>query len=234
VQDGVGQSNADFAEYFDWRGRGHPLNPGVRFGFTGHKEYFMKNIGSVKDYRCARQLLLDAESAMLKTIASEKWRMKQLIGKSERSREEAEEECNQMRILVEQMLREREVCVPHAFIHACYISVRIRAALLRLTVARRPLLSASVSASPQVAYEGLEGGLMCAEEMRTRLADNIVHQRESVGIRAEAQRAVSTMEAERARERQVLEQLEAQLAAAKVSADVTRCTHAHTHARIPR
>ena len=38
------------------RGRGHPLNPGVRFGYLSSKGYFMKNVGSVKDYRSARQV----------------------------------------------------------------------------------------------------------------------------------------------------------------------------------
>lgn len=89
-QNGVGEVNPDAREYVDCaatlRGYGDPvlcdlsvvnlscvdsphcsgsqLNPGVKFGYWGSKEYFMKNLGSVKDYRTARQLLLDAESAM--------------------------------------------------------------------------------------------------------------------------------------------------------------------------
>ena len=108
-QDIVGESNPDHLVYVDLKGKGHPLNPGVRFGYFATKGYFMKNIGSVKDYRSARQLLLDAESAMLKTISLEKWRMKQIVDRSTREMEAALNTAAERGLMVEEVLRERQV-----------------------------------------------------------------------------------------------------------------------------
>jgi hypothetical protein len=84
----------------------------VRFGYFGSKEYFVKNLGAVKDYRNARQLLLDAESAMLKTIASEKWRMRQAVDRAARERDDAVDEARLKGVVLEQVLKEKEVRVP--------------------------------------------------------------------------------------------------------------------------
>ncbi len=109
VGDTSEDANPDVLQVVNNRGRGHPLNPGVRFGYLSSKGYFMKNVGSVKDYRTARQLLLDAESAMMKTIESERWRNRQHLERMAKERDEAIELRIQQGHMVDQVLREKEV-----------------------------------------------------------------------------------------------------------------------------
>ncbi len=71
----------------------------------------MKNIGSVKDYRSARQLILDAESAMLKSMDTERWRMRTALDRADRDVRDAHAARDRMSHMVDQALREKEVCV---------------------------------------------------------------------------------------------------------------------------
>jgi hypothetical protein len=91
------------------RGQGDPRNPGVRFGYWASKEYFMKNIGHVKDYRTARQLLLDAESAMLKTIEAEKWKTKWNAQEYSKERQALKAEITDKEAIIRRLLVEKEV-----------------------------------------------------------------------------------------------------------------------------
>ena len=88
---------------------GDPLNPGVKFGYWGSKAFFMKNIGSSCSYRSARQLLLDAEAAMLTTISTERWRLKSHHQQLLRQKLAAMAEAETCRALLHQIIKEKEV-----------------------------------------------------------------------------------------------------------------------------
>lgn len=91
------------------RGPGEPANPGVRFGYWASKQYFMKNIGYVKDYRSARQLLLDAESAMMKSFEAERWKYRYQTQELTRERAELLERAKEKDALILRLLTEKEV-----------------------------------------------------------------------------------------------------------------------------
>lgn len=91
------------------RTKADPLNPGVRFGWWGSKEYFMKNMGNIKDYRTARQLLIDAETAMQKTIDIDKSRCRRLLQDLSRERLAALQDGADKSAIIQRLLREKEV-----------------------------------------------------------------------------------------------------------------------------
>ncbi len=105
---GEGEPGLD-ASFAKQRPRGDTLNPGVKFGYWGSREYFLKNIGYVKNYRTARQLLLDAEAAMAKTLNAERWKFRHLLQKQVDLKMALIEKVSQQDGLISRLLQEKEV-----------------------------------------------------------------------------------------------------------------------------